>query len=471
MPIRGARNPRLCEDLHLPGLLIFRQLIGYIVSACYRIFLLFVSIWSFGACSPTNSNSTSSTRQDSASERKDGTELSEEPQQPAVDPLYVTREKVSRFSLDDERFNVVRLAVGFQTFMTSQSPVVSYKLPRDSDYVEILRCRHDAVLNAGPDPISLVDLELSGLSEFEKGQLYRSNDYFKAAEDSNSCELITDGHLGESFIDSFSPSGTFRYLVRSCVTPTRLVDTEKLSSRNCSRRVAISSEVTHTNTRKEKEQDAFKMTSIYAAKIDATTTAMRALADEANDALTECEERNRQRIIDKKIRDAWITIGSAIIEVGIELVTVDPGDVSRLRYYFWGKRGGWGIQSTVDRMQLLGALQGYLLADTFIKLAGSAHDMPRSCTRYKRLIDEYGILQVSLTDFGFQYAYYFEVADLARKGQLVVDGEPVTIPTVDDIRLFDESTDLPPPPESTDDAEGGDNPEGEALESTDPEDA
>ena len=441
-----------------------------------RLLFFFLVAWAIGACSPTNSADQSTPKQDNnnlvgESTGDDGAS-SDEQTPPAVDSLHVAREKVSRFSLDDEKFNVVRLAVGFQTFTSSQSPVVSYKLPRDADYVEIIRCRHDTVLNAGADPVNLVDLELSGLSEFDKGQLYRSNDYFKAAEDSNGCELVTDGHLGEAFIDSFSPSGTFRYLIRSCVTPKRLVDTEKLSARNCSRRVAISSEVLHTNTRKAKEQDALKMTSIYAAKIDATTTAMRALSEEAIDALTECEERNRQRIIDKKIRDAWITIAAAIIEVGVELVTVDTDGVSKARYYFWGKRGGWGIQSTIDRMQLLGALQGYLLAETFINLASSSHDMPRTCTRYLRLIDEYEILQHTLTDYGLQYAFYFEVADLARKGQLVVDGEPVTVPSVDDIRLFDESKDLPPPPESTDDeesgeAEGGDGNEGDASDADD----
>ena len=427
-------------------------------------------MWFAFACSPTNSRETSTARQQSGEQSNLGETPNEEetgPEQPVVDKRFVPVEKVSRFSLDDEKFNVVRLAIGLQTFLESQSPVVTYKLPRDADYVEILRCKHDTILNAGATPVSLVDLELSGLSEFQKGQLYRSNDYFRAGEDSNSCELITDGHLGESFIDSFSPSGSYRYLVRACVTPKRLVDTEKLTKRNCSKRVAISSELVYTNERKAKEQKYLRLASAFASRIDATTSAMRALAEEGNRSLEECMERNRQRIIDKTIRDAWITMASAVIEVGFELYTVKATskDGSLLKHYFGGRKTGKGqlsIGRNMDRMQLLGASQGVLLADTFIKLAGSSHDMPRSCAEHDRLLDEYFILETTLVDLGFEYHYYSIAADFARQGQEVAGGVQLHIPQVD----FSQPRDFvdayfegygeqapPPPPESTDEDE------------------
>lgn len=441
------------------------QTIGFRVSIACKFSFLIVSLWVLGSCSPSNNNSSTSTRKDSAADLDQEIDPStnDEQNQPQVDPQFIPRPKVSRFSLDDQKFNVVRLAVGLQSFVGSQTPVLSYKLPRDADYVEILRCEHNTILSGGVNPISLADLELSGLSEFEKGQLYRSSDYFKIAEDSNSCELVSDGHLGEAFLDSFSPSGDHRYLVRSCVTPTRLEDRDKLSGRNCSRRVAISDELTHTNTRKDKELEALRLSNIFAAKIDSTTSAMLALAEAINVEIEECYERNRQRVIDKKIRDAWITIASAVIEVGIEIVTVDPGDLNKLRYYLSlkGGKGGWGIQSTVDKLQILGAVQGFLLADTFQKILGSSHDMIRTCARYERLEKEYGIMEYQLLDYGFQYQLWLAVANLARAGQLVVDGVPIDIPVVEDSREYT------PPPVSTDDEE--ENPDGEANPEDDEE--
>lgn len=429
----------------------------------------------FGACSPTNSRDASSAKQGGADEPIGlGSDSGSTQEQPEIDQRFVPLEKVSSFDLDDQKFSVVALAIGSKTFMNSESSVVIYKLPRDADYVEILRCKHDTILSGGVNPISLVELEISGLSDSEKAQAYRQNNYFRVAEDSKGCELVTDGHLGENFIDSFSPSGAFRYLVRSCVAPGRLIDKERLTSRNCSLRVAISSEVNYTNARKAKEQQALKLTSVYAARIDATTTAMRAIAEDGNEALEECMERNRQRIIDKTIRDAWITMASAVVEVGIELVTISPGPsaggkTSKLQYYTAGRRSGdagqLSFSRNLDRLQLLGATQGYLLSDTFIKLFGSSHDMERSCARHDRLINDYFILENSLIDYAFQFHHYMEVARLAQISQLVVDGVEVRVPSVEDYRNYEEE-ELPPPPESIDDEELESNDDEENEEDT-----
>jgi len=348
-------------------------------------------------------------------------------------PKPVVRPKVSAFEIDDKKFSLVQLTVGLQQFMTSETPVISYKIPELADYVEILRCRHNMSGIGG-----LRDLEMADMSEAEKAQEYRSKDYFKIAEADNACELITDGHARRDFLDTFAPTGSYFYLVRPCVAPGRLADKDQLTARNCSRRVGISSELSDfTNKRKAKEMEAMKLAAAYGSKMDATTNAMQQLASTANDVINECDERNRQRLITKKVREAWVTIFAAVAEVGVELATIPgTGPAEWLKHYTFRRKDSGTFESFMDLTQLIGALQGYMLADTFKKLTASSHDMIRTCATYKRLIDEYGILEKNLANFTFKYGYYFAIADLAQKGQLIADGEEIQLPKVDNMRGF-----------------------------------
>ncbi|MCB9228467.1 MAG: hypothetical protein H6618_02560 [Deltaproteobacteria bacterium] len=351
----------------------------------------------------------------------------------------IIRPKVSAFAIDDNQFQIIQFTVGLQDFMSSETPVLSYKIPEAADYVEILRCHSETNgLNA------ILDLELSNQSETQKSQEYRSKDYFVVSEADHSCELISAGHAQPDFADSFAPSGSYRYLIRACLSPDRLLHKEALSSRNCSRRVSISSELKNfINKRKEKEKSALRLATLYGTKIDNTTNAMRQRAESAIVVLEECEERNRQRLITQKIRDAWLTIISATIEVGFEFKSLEAGTAGAIaRHYTF--RGPSKFQSFVDLMQLGGALQGFILADTFKKLSATSQDMVRTCATYKRLLDEYTILENSLGDYAYKYHYYYGLADQARQGQLIADGEDIQLPAVESARSFED----PPLPES-----------------------
>ena len=89
-----------------------------------------------------------------------------------------------------------------------------------------------------------------------------------------------------------------------------------------------------------------------------------------------------------------MTIFAAVLEVGTELLTIPGGNPAEwLKHYTFRRKGSGTFESFMDLTQLLGALQGYMLADTFKKLTGSSHDMVRTCATYKRLLDEYGILE------------------------------------------------------------------------------
>lgn len=370
---------------------------------------------------------------------------SKEPvERPTTDTItYQIPSKVSAFTLDDKKFSINQIAIGLQTYVKSQTPVVSYKVPEGADYVEILRCRNDAVLTTGSDPINLVDIELSGRSDAEKAHLYRSNDYFKAGEDNLQCELLTQGYVGKEFFDAFAPSGSFRYMIRACVTPSRLIDQEGFSRRNCSRRVGFSALLAdYKNSRQKKEQDSLRLASIYASKMGTSTATMKFLAEGANAAINECEEREHQRLVEKKVRDAWITIAASVIETSFEITTLrstNKGLYGKLTKASKAK----GKVSFLDVAQLIGATQGATLSETFIQIAGSSHDMPRSCATYKKIIDNYLIMEEALGQYSFKYLYYMEIAEIAQLNNLAVGGEEVDIPQVDDPRLFNTDTEIP----------------------------
>jgi len=270
------------------------------------------------------------------------------------------RPKISAFRLDDPLFNLTQVSVGLQNLMFSESPVISYKIPEMADFVEILRCRKEAGSLS-----ELINVELSGRSESWRSHMYRSRDFFKYAEASQDCELLTDGHSRKDFVDTFAPSGSYRYLVRACVSPGRLSDKEQLSARNCSRRVGISSEFNNfVNKRKRDEQNALKLVATYGSRIDATTNAMQQLAASANEAINTCEDRNIQRTITKKIREGWLTIAAAVAEVSIEITQLNPVQRENLaRYYTLRLKGERGPMAFTDIFQLIGATQGYSRPD------------------------------------------------------------------------------------------------------------
>ena len=114
------------------------------------------------------------------------------------------RDKISAYQLDDAKFLVTKISLNTKDFMKSESPYLAYNRPKDADYVEILLCSADTILETGVEARRLADIELSGLSETEKNHLYRTNDYFTSASENDSCEISHTGTAELEFIDSFS---------------------------------------------------------------------------------------------------------------------------------------------------------------------------------------------------------------------------------------------------------------------------
>lgn len=328
-------------------------------------------------------------------------------------------ERISRFRLDDRSFSVLKLAIGQQLFLESQSPVVAYKIPDVADYVEILRCQTNVILNAGTDTIKLTDIELSKFTPEQRDSFYRNNNFFAEAERQEECELVSTGTFREEFLDSWAPSGKYRWLVRACVSPNRLLDKEKLSTRNCSRRVAISSALQVSNNRKKKENSFLRKANQYSLEMEQIAQKMVWMGKEFNYALQFCEDFHHGEEIRKKKKEAIIILIATAIEVPLELATagravVDGKPVSFLKHYTNPKE-------IMDILQLMGALGGMTFVPILQALTFTSEDVPRTCPKTLNIEQQLAAATQELLIAGLRYGYYADRADIARKGQNALD--------------------------------------------------
>lgn len=350
-------------------------------------------------------------------EENDDDEEEQTTQQPSDNPLIsYRRPKLSRFEIDDSKFIVTGIAIGLKDFIDSESPLLTYKIPKDADYIEIIRCDSHANIATGTGVISLDDTSLSGPS---RTTLYRTNDFFRAAEETKGCEVISLGEISNQFQDTFAPSGSYRYIVRACVASERLMDSEKLTKRNCSQQVGVSDEMKYTNKRKDQENKAIQKMHVHESSIDNAFWNMRIIAEEFIDELNRCEEREVERAIDTKIREAWVTVAASAADISLELVSYGKANPAKiLQHYTMPTSGG----RVMDMMQMAGASGGLSFRDMFLNLTASSDDMPRSCARLQsiQLTMQTHLSNVN-NDF-FWLAYWADIAKIASTGQDVTDG-------------------------------------------------
>lgn len=329
--------------------------------------------------------------------------------------LNERHETVSAFELDDERFLITRFTVGLQNFLNSQTPVLNYDAPLDTDYVEIMRCPANATLTGATSTIHLQDLEISSMSMAEKSNIFRNNDFFQAGIHAG-CVQVTQGSIATTFYDSWAPSGSYRYLVRSCIGPDRLTDTEKLTTRNCSLQVAVSTPLyNYVNSRSDTQKQYLQKANEDSAKMMLTLRSAKMQADDYVCFIQWCEcgaEPSQQSICQRDEKGVPLECkggeyGRAValakkqalvtlVAVGLDLlmnfgmsggissfkeIAAIPGAAAKI--VKTGLKDGKGALGG-GLMQAFGygaSLSGMSFSHMFLTLATSTEDFPRSCAR------------------------------------------------------------------------------------------
>lgn len=360
---------------------------------------------------------TKTTIKNSANANKDSDESTADSELKKDIQQSYRRSKVSRFDIDNAKFLINDVSLGLKDYIGASTPILQYQIPKDADYAEIIRCSTSANITTGVGTISLEDASLSQ-SSFT-ANVMRANDFFRAAEETDGCEVVSIGEIRSIFEDSYAPSENFIYLLRSCVANERLTDVDKLTNRNCTKQIALSNSISYQNTRKDGQIQYLRKMHACESKINNTFWAMRVLAEDMVQETNACEEREHKRAVDLKVKEAWIKIIAIAPDIAMELMSygkTNPGKI--LTHY--GKPTSLGRAS--DLMGLMGALGGMSFGETFNLLGTTSADMPRSCDRLQGLQMQMQTHISTLNNFFYGLAYYKNIADMYAQGIDVTDG-------------------------------------------------
>lgn len=335
--------------------------------------------------------------------------------------------KVSTLDLDDNAFLVRRFTVGLQTFMRSETPVLNYEIPEDADYVQIYRCPLKVVLEGESSSIKLEDLEIgTGMSTDERDIIYRNNDFLKMAIKAG-CSNLSMGTTKPKFADSWCPSGNHRYLVTACVASERLTDTDS-DNRECSRQVAVSGpQKDFVNKRMKLQQELLAKANEASAIYDQAASHLKYLAESLRSAWTVCEEREYKKAVAKARKVAITRLTAVALDVFIELKTAQLEKGESLASHYLSPNP---MKNSMDKMQLIGAAEGYSFNVMFQELAKAPQDWPKSCAKGIALDKQMSAAASTFPNLLFNYRTFKARAMCAKAVEAAAGGEV----TADDIK-------------------------------------
>ncbi len=334
-----------------------------------------------------------------------------------VDP----RSKLSVFELDDAILRINGLRVGLQDYMASTSPAVTFLMPENGDYVEVLRCRADTIIRGTFD--TLIDVDLGTPSQSEETKIMMSNNFWEAASTANGCLLVLSGFSDKAYIDNFALTGNYRYVMRACVDPNRLTDKELVTNRNCSKQVAISPVLNNfVNKRVQKETDALTLAAKYRDTVDGKGRQIYYLTVEMNNNLVECQSREISRQVSLKKRKAMTTLIGTGLAFAAKLTLTDPGASSVVKDATGAEKlvqpsftdkfkTAW---SNKDAIAGEGAQFGSVLNDLF----SSPADFERSCTSAEKNRKDIETVAAQLKSAHEMWAHAMDDADAAKKSRI-----------------------------------------------------
>lgn len=281
----------------------------------------------------------------------------------------VERPIVSAYLIDEARFKINGTQVGLQAFIKYDTPFVTWMMPEQADYIELLRCKADIQI-AGLDR-AIGDVEVGTMSKDAEVEEFKANNFWKSAEDSGACTLIgKDFNERHEFVDMASPSGNWRYIIRACVDLKRLADSKQAGSRNCSRQLGVSGVLSYYENKREKNKlAAMQIVTDQRSKMDAISRQIYSSTIDFNNALVECAKREKERIVSIKRRAAISQLVGLGVSFAANIFSASTSAISSMDTFnkIWNSR---------DIIAGASVPIGGMLMD----LTASEDDYPRSCT-------------------------------------------------------------------------------------------
>ncbi len=206
-----------------------------------------------------------------------------------------------RLDLPDFRVNGIR--VGIQPFILYDTPIISYQLPSLADYIQILRCPSNRVIDGGANILQYVEDKANAE---EENRIFQANEFWQAALKTPFCELVGDSFSDPFFRDPSAPTGKYFYYIRACVDPVRLEKSDAFGTNNCSRQVTRSVEFSFTSKRRQTDLALFKNVAELENRQSTLSRQIIHLSQVLGSSYVHCQELRKSTVASQDTREAIV---------------------------------------------------------------------------------------------------------------------------------------------------------------------
>lgn len=310
-------------------------------------------------------------------------------------------------------------AVTMKSFFTSDAPVITFEKPASADWVQVLRCKSSVSLCSNlKRGLCLKNIHMKTLSPAEKSSFFTGTDIFAKAGEKE-CIQLGEGSKSSEFTDFSASSGTYYWLLRSCVHSTRLLSVSGALSGNCSPQVQRTKDIKYFNKRESKKQKALAAYLERINLIRADIEAIRVIGLRWIDAYTKKDvgcfdiETNREKAT--KFKQALVTMVAIGMEVALELYGAkfmakqDCKKCSAMSMYDPRKKG---MGSLLEWGQMFQAAGGQNFAEAFVRMSTDAEDIPRTCWSADKLQSEIRLKENDLARHIGESIFYLNLSNL-----------------------------------------------------------
>ena len=298
----------------------------------------------------------------------------ESKEEPATDPS----EYVSALVIRSAEFQLIAPQISYQIVEGVNFPVMSYMLPQQSDYIEILRC--DAGLQLTNFAGNTVN-ELNMMADEDASLQMIAGDFWQKAMASQRCVMVGYEYSQHSqFTDTTIRSGRWFYLARACVMAQKIsaLDRPGLGLSSCSPFVAQTAVFDYTSPSELAGLANMVALSEKGIALEHAVLRLERLAVATHDALEHCDDQEADR--QKRVREkkALMTIITTVISVAADFAL--PGGQS-----YTPAKGIWGKGKNLAKR--MGSIE-YMsrgISNVLNGFTTSVDDFPQSCYEGDRL--------------------------------------------------------------------------------------
>lgn len=286
-------------------------------------------------------------------------------------------EYVSALKIQSADFKLNMVSITYQIVVDQNFPVISYILPIESDYIEILRCQAQLPLSHNGRGVR----EWAAAESKEEHFAMTTGDFWNKALVSRQCVMVGFEYSSHSqFTDVTILTGQHFYLARACVIRQKISQMDRLvmGTSTCSPYVSQSSNFHFTRHREM--DDVRHMVDLTNAgiKLESSLLKIENSAVQLVDALEKCDVSEADRQIRVRQKTALNKIISSV--AGLIADFALPGGATY-------SQAGSMMGKVKNLGKRLGGAQ-YLASPLFQVLEGftsSPDDFPKTCYEGDRL--------------------------------------------------------------------------------------